>query len=682
MISVHKNKIVDVFYDKNGKKHIQKNDFKPSIFLESNSESKFKSIYGKNLTEKSFDSIHDYKYFVRDNNDLIPLHGNIGPEYQYINDKYSDIEFCYDKMKVFIYDIEVISEDGSFPEPEKAEHPIVSIVIKDKHKNMFYVLSLKPYEKNETILKIDPSRLKFKHCKDEEDLLKTFITILKNERPDFLIGWYSAGFDHPYIINRCYNILPEKTVKQMSMFGTVTCSSREINGRLVFDNKIGGITLLDYLELYKKYTFKSRSAYSLNHISDVELGDEKTNYDEYDNFFEFWENDPQKFVDYNIKDVELIDQLDEKLGLLNLHCSLAYKAKCNFSDALGSIKIWDIMIYHYLKDKNILIPPMVKKEFEPYAGAYVKEPKKGIYDWLVSVDLNSLYPHLIMQYNISPETIIDDQCIHGLMSEKKLDDRFLNKDFEFKFDDIIAANGQYFRKDIRGFLPEMMESLYSERKQIKKNMLHKQQEMFDSTDACEKKKLKNISTNLNNEQMSLKILLVSLYGSLANKYSRYFDIRLTTAITLSGQLSIKWIEKYLMDHLKQKKFKWNVVYIDTDSCLGNTKIYVNNKQITIEDYYDKLNGEMIIDDSLNEHYVKKIENGDTSLSVSKNFKIENNSINYIMKHKTTKEMFEIEVEGKKVIVTEDHSVIVKRKNEMISVTPKEILETDELIYID
>jgi len=611
MVSVHKNKIVDVYYDKHGKKHIQKSNFKPSIFLETNEESEYKSIYGKNLTKKNFDSIQDYKYWIRDNKDLLPLHGNIEPEYQYINEKYSDIDFRYNQMKVFLYDIEVISADGSFPVPEKAEEPIVSITIKDKHKNMFYVLSLKPYEKNETILEIDPSRIKFKHCKDEEDLLTTFITILKKERPDFLVGWFSSGFDHPYIINRCYNILSEKTVKQMSMFGDVKCKCREINGRNVFFTKIGGITLLDYLDLYKKYTFKPRSSYALNHISDVELGDEKTNYDEYDNFFEFWDKDPQKFIDYNIKDVELIDQMDNKLDLLNLHCSLSYKARCNFTGALGSIKIWDIMIYHYLRDKNILIPPMVHKEFEPYAGAYVKEPKKGMYDWLVSVDLNSLYPHLIMQYNISPETIIDDQWIPGLVSEKSLDDKFLNKGFDFRFDDTIAANGQYFRKDIKGFLPEMMESLYMERKEVKQNMLHKRQEVIDTTDKNDKKELEHIAVNLNNRQMSLKILLNSLYGTLANKFSRYFDIRLASAITLSGQLSIKWIEKYLMDHIKQKEFKWNVVYIDTDSLFLHLvhvvdQLKIKNPNITRDAVVEKLDNFMvkiimpIIEDGYNE----------------------------------------------------------------------------------
>ena len=479
MVSVYQNKIIDVYYDENGKKHTKRVDFKPSIFYETNDESEYKSIYGKSLTKKTFDSIKDYREYIRYNKDLIPLCGNIGAEYQYINENYSNIDFDYKQMKVFMYDIECPSSDGTFPKPEEAKWPIVSVVIKDHHKNIFYVLSLEPYEKNKTILKIDTKNIKFKHCKNEEELLKSFIFLMKKERPDFLVGYFSNGFDDPYIINRCYNILSDSEVKKMSMFKKVQSSENEFNGKMTFRNKIGGITLLDYLDLYKKYTFKPRSSYTLDHISTVELGDAKIDHDEYDNFYEFWTNNPQKFVDYNLYDVDLISQLDDKLDLINLHCSLSFKARCNFSDALGSVKIWDIMIYNYLKDKNILIPPMIHKEMEPFAGAYVKEPITKKYKWLASVDLNSLYPMLICQYNISPETLIEDKLIHGLMNKKSLDDRFLNQEFSIDRRASICANGQYFRKGKKGFLPEMMESLYAERKSVKQNMLAKKQELID-----------------------------------------------------------------------------------------------------------------------------------------------------------------------------------------------------------
>lgn len=490
MVSVYNNQIIDSYYDENGKKKIKQINFKPSIFYEENlKSSKFKTLYGQTLIEKKFDCIKDYRDYIGEHKDVISLYGNIGPEYQYINQTYKKIDFHYELMKIFFIDIECVSDDGSFPFPGEAKWPINSLVIKDKHRNIFYALSLKPYDKTKTILKINPKNIKFKHCIDEEDLLKTFIQILKKEQPDFLIGWYANGFDFPYIINRCYNILSDKDVKKMSMFKKVKVVESKYNGRIEFRTVIGGITLLDYLELYKKYTFTPRSNYTLDHISSVELGEAKIKYDEYDNFIEFWNNDPQKFVDYNIYDVELMDMLDNFLDLVNLHCQLSFKARCNFIDALGTVKIWDILIYHYLRDRNILIPPIVMKDFIPFAGAYVKEPEKKIHDWVASMDLNSLYPHLIMQYNISPETLIDGKIIPGLMEKKKLDDRFLSQEFSPDPRAILAANGQYFSKGKKGFLPVIMHEIYEERKAVKKEMLIKKQELVNIEEELKKRGL-------------------------------------------------------------------------------------------------------------------------------------------------------------------------------------------------
>lgn len=196
------------------------------------------------------------------------------------------------------------------------------------------------------------------------------------------------------------------------------------------------------------------------------------------------------FLDYNIMDVQLIDLLDDHLDLINLHCSLSYKAKCNFTDALGTVKIWDVLIYNHLKEKNVMIPPNVSHEFTPFAGAYVKNPVKKMYDWVVSIDLNSLYPHLIQQYNISPECLIDGKCIDGMAHEKKLDDRFLNQVFSIDPRATMAANGQYFRKDKRGFLPQIMEDLYAERKEIKRDMLKEKQKLIDIQEEVRKRGIK------------------------------------------------------------------------------------------------------------------------------------------------------------------------------------------------
>lgn len=195
------------------------------------------------------------------------------------------------------------------------------------------------------------------------------------------------------------------------------------------------------------------------------------------------------FIDYNIQDVELIDLLDNHLDLINLHCKLSFKAKCNFVDALGTVKMWDILIYNYLKEKKIMIPPITSHEFKPFAGAYVKNPDKKIYDWVASIDLNSLYPHLIQQYNISPECLIEDKCIPNMVSNNKLDDRFLNQEFSIDPRAILAANGQYFRKDKEGFLPRIMRDLYDERKKIKKEMLDEKQKLVNIEEEIKRRKI-------------------------------------------------------------------------------------------------------------------------------------------------------------------------------------------------
>lgn len=471
LVTSYNNKIYEIGY-KNGKKNIKKTNFKPIIGFESNNLSEYKDIHGKNLEIKEFKDIKSCRNYIKENKDLILIYGDIGAEYQYINKNYKNINFDYKQMKIFFYDIETPSDTG-FPFPDEAKHPIVSIVIKNKHKGIFYALSLKSFDKTKTILNIDPKNIKFKHCKNEKDLLLTVINFLRKEQPDILCGYFSKGFDDPYLINRMYNILSDEEVKNMSMFKKVYVTESEYKGRKEYRSSIGGIVLLDFLDLYKKYIFTPRESYSLDFISDVELGDGKLKYEEHDNFVEFWKKDPQKFLDYNIQDVELIDLLDNHLGLIELHCNLSFKAKCNFTDALGTVRLWDIFIYNYLKDKNIMIPPNVLHEFRPFAGAYVKEPIKKIYDWVASIDLNSLYPSLIQEFNISPEKIIDGKTID--VDQKQLDNRFLNEEFSIDPRGICAANGQYFSKEGKGFLPIIMAELYAERKEIKKKMLTEKQ---------------------------------------------------------------------------------------------------------------------------------------------------------------------------------------------------------------
>ena len=289
----------------------------------------------------------------------------------------------------------------------------------------------------------------------------------------------------------------------------------------------------------------------------------KLDHSEYENFKDFYTSDWQRFVEYNIHDVNLVDKLEDKMKLIELAVTMAFDAKVNFEDVYSQVRMWDTLIYNDLKKRNIVVPPRQStKKDEKYAGAYVKEPEPGMYDWVVSFDLNSLYPHLIMQYNISPETLVDER--HPTVTVDKL----LNQEIDIDGDYAVCANGAQYRRDIHGFLPEIMQRIYDERTIYKKRMLASKQEYEKSpTD-----KLRRDISKFNNIQMARKIQLNSAYGAIGNQYFRYYNLANAEAITLSGQVSIRWIENkmntYLNKLLKTDDYDY-VIASDTDS------IYLN-----------------------------------------------------------------------------------------------------------
>jgi DNA polymerase elongation subunit (family B) len=274
-----------------------------------------------------------------------------------------------------------------------------------------------------------------------------------------------------------------KFAKKLSPWGILKEKFITRNGRedLMYD--IIGISMLDYYEVYKTFTYVNQESYSLNHISYVELGERKLGYDEHESLTEFYRKDFSKFVQYNIRDVELVQKLEEKLKLIELAIALAYSAGVNYQDVFSQVRTWDVIIYNTLSSKGIVIPPKKRgRKDEQYAGAYVKEPLVGMHKWVVSFDLNSLYPHLIMQYNISPETITDDGMRgvvspdgilkQGMVAMGALKD---NKEKNVA----TAANGTTYRKDVRGFLPELMDQMYKDRKMFKNKMIDAKKNLED-----------------------------------------------------------------------------------------------------------------------------------------------------------------------------------------------------------
>jgi DNA polymerase elongation subunit (family B) len=317
--------------------------------------------------------------------------------------------------------------------------------------------------------------------------------------------------------------------------------------------------------LYRKFTYTNQESYRLDHICFVELDEKKLDHSEFDTFKEFYNNDWNKFVKYNIHDVRLVDKLESKMKLLDLAFTLAYDAKVNFEDVYSQIRMWDSIIYVYLSKQNIAIPPKKEgKKDSKYAGAFVKDPKPGLYDWVVNFDLNSLYPHLIMQYNISPETLLPHR--HPTANV----DRLLYKEIDTSDlnGQTLCANGTFYTTEFQGFLPKLMEKIYEERSIYKKKMLQAKQE-YEKNPSTQ---LKKDISKYNNIQMARKIQLNSAYGAIGNEHFRYYTLEMAEAITLSGQLSIRWIEQktnqYLNKLLKTKGEDY-VIACDTDSMYLN-----------------------------------------------------------------------------------------------------------------
>jgi DNA polymerase elongation subunit (family B) len=354
-----------------------------------------------------------------------------------------------------------------------------------------------------------------------------------------------------------------------------------------------GIAQLDYYDLFRKFTYNTlgqQESYRLDHIANVVLGESKLSYEEYGNLHTLYKEDHQKFIDYNIKDVELVDKLEEKLGIITLAFTMAYRGGVNYEDVLGTTTIWDTILYRLLNQQKVAVPPKVEKSKGDYEGGYVKDPQVGSHEWVTSFDLNSLYPNIIVQYNMSPETVVDG------LSDTSVE-RMLRKQTPRDQNYALAPSGVRFRHDKEGVIPSIIRQYYSERRVIKKEMLEAQQE-YEQTPT---KSLSNKISQLDNQQMAIKILMNSLYGALGNRWFRYFDQRVAESITLAGQLSIKWAERAVnteMNNLLSTDDDY-VIAIDTDS------LYINMSKLVKK--FDPKEPVKFLDKICREHFEKVLE---------------------------------------------------------------------------
>jgi len=574
----------------NGQHFIDREDYSPTLFLPSKNKTNYRTLDGVYVDPIKPGSVRDCREFYKkyENVENFSVYGNNRYVYQYISDKYPEDEIKFDikKIKLVTIDIEVASENG-FPSVEECAEEMLTITLQDYSTKDIVTWGVKPFNNKQ-------ENVKYIHCAGEEELLRKFLNYWENNTPEVITGWNCSFYDIPYLAGRLDRVLGSKYAKCLSPWRLLTNSEITIAGRTHTVYDIGGITVLDYLDLYKRFTYTNRESYKLDYIGEVELGQKKLDHSEYETFKEFYTKDWQKFVEYNIQDVQIVDMMEDKMKLIELAITMAYDAKVNFTDVFYQVRMWDTIIYNYLKKQNIVIPPKENSsKDEKYAGAYVKEPIPGKYDWVVNFDLNSLYPHLIMQYSISPETLVEkdelnsriaelessgenDDELKSLKKVKELStkvsvDKLLNQELDLtpleKVNLTMTANGALYRR-VKGMLPKLMEKIYDERTIYKKKMIIAKQQ-YEKTPT---KDLEKEIARCNNIQLARKIQLNSAYGAIGNQYFRYYKLANAEAITLSGQVSIRWIEtkmnEYFNKILKTKDVDY-VIASDTDS------IYLN-----------------------------------------------------------------------------------------------------------
>jgi DNA polymerase elongation subunit (family B) len=532
--------------------------YKPYLFIAKNG-GKYKTLDGKPVEKLEFDSIADARDFIGryDQVSNMEIYGLTTFPYLYIFDAFKgDIDYDPKLVNIATIDIECAADEG-FPDISRADKPITAITLRSRSRN--YVFGCGEFTSTD-------DKTFYTQCRDEYELIQQFLDCWENLDLDIITGWNIEFFDIPYIVNRIKNLFNEREAKRLSPWRILDEKIVEFRGKENQSYNPAGISVLDYYQLYRKFMFGNQESYKLDFIAQVELGEKKIDYSEYGNLLELYKNNYQKFIEYNIHDCILVDRLDDKLKFLEQTMALSYDAKVNYPDVMTTVRPWDIIIHNYLLEKNIVIPPLKRQLMEgSLIGGHVKEPKIGLSKWVVSFDLNSLYPHLIMQYNISPETFEERIPFPSV-------DELLKKtsDFEFNREWSYAANGCCYRRDQQGFLPALMERMYNDRTKYKKLMLEAKQRYENNPNAEDEK----LVARYHNMQMAKKIQLNSAYGALANQFFRWFSFDHSEAITMSGQLSIRWIEKKMNWYMNKLLNNHNVKDIDFVIASDTDSIYV------------------------------------------------------------------------------------------------------------
>lgn len=470
----------------NGRRIKRKVEYQPTLFVPSQKQTEYTTIHSEYVAPVCPGDLRDCRDFIERYKDVdgFKIYGMTRFEYQYIADQHLDhVDWKLDDIHIANLDIEVGKNAfGEYATVDNADGEITMIGFYSSLLKKYLQFGCKSFDNQR-------SDVVYHKCRDEVDLIKCFLEVWASDYPDLITGWNTEGFDIPYLVNRIIKILGEDFAKKLSPWNVVNVrKSKDQFGQERTSAVILGIASIDYLLLYKKFApeGKSQDSYKLDNIGHVELGERKIAYEEYGDLDNLYTENYDLFCKYNIRDIELVKKIDDKLRLIELVLTIAYDAKCNIEDVFQQTRMWDCLTYNHLRSKNIVIPPMHNNtKDEQYEGAYVKVPQVGRHRNVASFDLTSEYPMATWGMNISPETIVepcDYSDVHReiLAMGINVESMLYTKPVLDKLRDIncsLTPNGQFFRRDKMGFMPEMIEKMFADRKAYKNKMLEAQKEL-------------------------------------------------------------------------------------------------------------------------------------------------------------------------------------------------------------
>lgn len=578
-VKQYKGKILYRGIDENGRRVNRSLPYSPIFAVRQGENSQHsataKDIHGNPLIEVPQKNIWESKQFLDRyiGNPDYPIFGTKKHEYSYISDHFpGKIDWAPEQIRLFNIDMEVGSEFG-FPNVEQAEDPITWITIKTGGKYVCWGLKdFTPHLPN----------VEYRQFTTENDLLKDFIKWWTTDYPDVITGWNINFFDITYLLNRISKLFGNDVTLSLSPWKHITSRQAIIMGRQQTSYELWGINNLDYLDLFRKFSKNAaQESYTLDNISNVVLGEGKVNYEEYNSLHELYMKNPQKFGEYAVGDVDRVDRIEQKEKLIELALNLAYDSKVNINDVFSQVRMWTQIIRDNLKQKNIYCPLGTDDaEGEAFQGAYVKQALPSYHQCIASFDYTSLYPHLTMGYNVSPDTILEPLEYPPEIAHWKADNqidvnKLLNQEIDTsilkKYNLAITPNngGQFFKREKKGFLGEILEKMFTERDNFKKLAIQTEKELQSEKDPEKKKELEKIFAKYENLQYAKKICLNASFGALGNVFFFMYDTRQAEGITMAGQLAIRWTEKivnqWMNKILGNTQEKDYVIASDTDS---------------------------------------------------------------------------------------------------------------------